>query len=236
MNIEVIKSSKRVLGNDIPWLSTYYLFSFANYLDPQNTSFGPLRVFNDDTIKGKSGFDMHPHRDMEIITVVLEGKVTHKDSMHNMGIVAEFEAQAMTAGTGVTHSEHNLEGRPLKLYQVWFTPNAKNLTPSYSKIVYSKKDLNNTLFPIASNIKKGKSLKINSDATFYRAIFQNNHRETIKPSGKLKYFIYVTDGIIKVNDKTLRTKDQARIITDKEFTIESSMDNSDFILIEMADI
>ncbi len=100
------------------WLSTYHLFSFADYYDPENMNFGALRVFNDDTIDGNSGFGPHGHRDMEIVTIVLNGELTHKDSMGNIGTIKAGEVQYMSAGTGVTHTEMNTKDESVHLYQI----------------------------------------------------------------------------------------------------------------------
>jgi len=116
-----IEASKRHLAK-YEWLKTYYLFSFSNYFDPANLQFGVLRVFNDDTINAYSGFDEHGHENMEIVTLVLEGALTHRDSMGNKEVIKAGEVQRMSAGTGVIHAEKNLGDEPVHLFQLWFMP------------------------------------------------------------------------------------------------------------------
>ncbi len=115
------------------WLDTHHTFSFADYYDPERIHFGNLRVLNDDTIAGGNGFGMHPHRDMEIITIPLSGMLTHKDTMGNMGMITAGEVQVMSAGTGVTHSEFNYSPLPVSLFQIWIFPKQWNVTPRYEQ-------------------------------------------------------------------------------------------------------
>ena len=116
------------------WLSAYWLFSFDRYYDPNNMTFGPLRVFNHDTVAGGGGFPTHPHREMEIVTYVLEGALRHKDSTGGAGLIRAGEVQRMTAGSGVAHSEFNAsEEAPVKLLQMWVLPERAELTPSYEQ-------------------------------------------------------------------------------------------------------
>lgn len=232
MDIQIISASNRKY-TDRGWLKSYNLFSFADYQDPENTNFGALRVFNDDMIKAKTGFEMHPHRDMEIVTIVLEGAVTHEDSLHNRGITRAFEAQAMTAGTGITHSERNQETSTLKLFQIWFTPGSKNLKPSYSKLHYKSVDLKNTLLPIASGHGSPKALKINSPIILYRSTLENLYKHHITPTKLKKYFIYVISGFISVDGRPVKAKEQARIETDLPFEIQSKSSQTDIIFIEI---
>src|SRR5687767_8270708 len=120
---------------DHGWLKANHSFSFANYFDPERIHFGVLRVLNDDSIEGGQGFPMHPHDNMEIITIPLEGALEHKDSMGNKAVVKAGEIQVMSAGTGVYHSEYNhFKDKTLKLFQIWLMPNKRNVTPRYDQI------------------------------------------------------------------------------------------------------
>src|SRR5262245_20358741 len=130
---------------DHGWLDTYHTFSFADYYDPRQIGFRSLRVINEDTVAPGSGFGMHPHRDMEIVTDVLSGALTHQDSMGHGGAIRPGELQHMTAGTGLLHSEVNAGEEPVHLYQIWLMPGKKGLTPSYSERAFPAEERHNTL-------------------------------------------------------------------------------------------
>src|SRR5210317_1297551 len=147
--IEIIKADERHFS-DFGWLKTYWLFSFSNYFDPHNIQFGALRVFNDDVVEPGTGFPTHPHEEMEIITIVLDGEMTHEDSMGNKAVIRAGDVQRMSAGTGLTHSEFNLAEQPVHFYQVWLLPDKKNLEPSYDQKSFTFNEWQNTLLPIAS--------------------------------------------------------------------------------------
>ncbi len=122
--IDIIKADQRHFS-DFGWLQTYWLFSFSSYFDPQNIRFGSLRVFNDDVVNPGTGFPTHPHEEMEIITIVLEGEMTHQDSMGNKTVIKAGDVQRMSAGTGLTHSEYNLAEKPVHFYQIWISARPK---------------------------------------------------------------------------------------------------------------
>ena len=137
--LEIIKSGQRHFS-DFGWLKTFWLFSFASYFDPKNLQFGPLRVFNDDVVEPGTGFPTHPHNEMEIITVVLEGEMTHEDSMGNKAVIKVGDVQRMSAGTGLTHSEFNLAETPVHFYQIWILPDTPGLKPSYDQRNFQPRD------------------------------------------------------------------------------------------------
>src|SRR6476620_2860675 len=167
--VELIKSSERHLSS-MGWLKSYFLFSFADYYDPNNIQFGPLRVFNDDYIAAKSGFPMHPHSDMEIVTIVLKGAITHKDSIGNEKVITAGEVQRMTAGTGLTHSEQNSGDEELHLYYLWFFPNRKGLQPSYEQKKLDFLDSSNELIPLVTGQKVlDDVVYMNNNSTVYYA-------------------------------------------------------------------
>jgi quercetin 2,3-dioxygenase len=151
--IKLITATQRHEAKVGDWLRSYYLFSFADYYDPANVQFGPLRVFNDDYIKGKAGFPMHPHADMEILSIVLDGQITHKDSIGNEGTINAGEVQRMTAGSGITHSEVNDGDEETHLLQLWFLTNKKGIAPSYEQMKVDFGDEKNKLVPLASGQK-----------------------------------------------------------------------------------
>ena len=149
------------------WLDTYHSFSFANYHDPAKVHFGVLRVLNDDTIEGGMGFGMHPHDNMEIITIPIFGGVHHKDSMGNSGIINTGDVQVMSAGTGIYHSEENANADlDLKLFQIWIFPNKRNITPRYDQKTFEVSDRTNKFQQIVSPMGSEDGLNIHQDAWF----------------------------------------------------------------------
>ncbi|MDA0989626.1 MAG: pirin family protein [Verrucomicrobia bacterium] len=205
--------------SDYGWLQTYWLFSFADYVDPDNTQFGALRVFNDDVIGAGQGFSAHPHRNMEIISVVHRGTVTHQDSMGTQGDVKAGDVQCMSAGTGVVHSEFNLAEDPLELYQIWIEPREQQRPPSYDQRSFSPSQWQNRLCPLASGEPGVDAARIHADATIYRAGLEAGHTLTVAGRPGRGLFIYVTTGDVEVNGTALQAKDQARIRDEQSLRI-----------------
>jgi len=165
--IKVIKSEERHHA-DMGWLSTYWHFSFAEYYDPANMNWGALRVFNDDVIQPGQGFGAHPHRDMEIVTYVLEGELEHQDSQGNKGAIHPGEIQVMSAGTGIVHSEYNhSKDRPVHLLQLWIVPRTKGLKPRWEQRRFTAADRRGTLLPVVSAGNIPGTLTMDQDATIY---------------------------------------------------------------------
>jgi redox-sensitive bicupin YhaK (pirin superfamily) len=167
---KILRSNERGL-TDLGWLKSYHSFSFGEYYDPENKGFRSLRVINDDYIEAGSGFDFHPHHDMEILTMVLSGAVTHIDNMGNSEIIRAGEFQLMSAGTGVLHSEHNFENEELRLLQIWIKPREKGLKPSYQQTSLEQLSFDDNGFRMIASGFTGSSsgftddscLKINQD-------------------------------------------------------------------------
>jgi redox-sensitive bicupin YhaK (pirin superfamily) len=147
--IQVIRASERHF-TDYNWLQTYWLFSFADYYDPDNIQFGALRVVNDDVVQPHKGFGTHPHEEMEIITIVLEGEVTHADSLGTKAVIRAGDVQRMSAGTGIRHSEFNLGDVPAHFYQIWLYPDTRGVEPGYGQQSFAAADRTNRLLPVAS--------------------------------------------------------------------------------------
>ena len=215
------------------WLSAYWLFSFDRYYDPQNLNFGPLRVFNHDRINPASGFPTHSHREMEIVTYILDGEITHKDSTGGRGVIRTGEVQRMTAGTGIAHSEINRStDRAVTLLQMWVLPATPGLTPSYEQKQFSPEDRLSKLLAIASGNGHEEAVRIHQDATFYVS--------TILPGDRLEHsigigrrgFLYVIEGEITLNRETFEAGDQARI-TDTESLELGARSKSELILIDL---
>jgi redox-sensitive bicupin YhaK (pirin superfamily) len=197
---------------DHGWLDTYYSFSFADYYDPENLNWGALRVFNDDTIAGGSGFPAHPHRDMEIVTYVLSGELAHRDSMGNHGVVGRGGVQFMSAGTGVTHSEYNDKADlPLHLVQMWVLPGRLGTPPSYGEMAFAEADrVNRWLDVVSGDPSVNAPIRITQDATFKVARLDGATIE-MKFAPKRYGFLFVAEGSAEANGHRLEAGDAVRL-------------------------
>lgn len=218
---------------DHGWLKTSHLFSFADYYDPTNSNFGVLRVFNDDYIEGNNGFPPHHHANFEIVTIVLDGAVTHEDSMGNRKTVGAGEVQSMSAGTGVMHAEMNEGDNLLHLYQLWFLPKARNIIPNYHQISIRAPKQINSLVMAAGNKEDPEVAYIHTDANVYIGTVHEETTTTYDTEKHRGVLIYVTTGKISVNQKPVNTNDQARIIREQSITIQGIVDST-YILIDVA--
>jgi quercetin 2,3-dioxygenase len=199
---------------DHGWLKSNFSFSFADYYDPSNLQFGPMRVLNDDWIAAGEGFGMHPHREMEIITIVLKGVLEHKDSLGNRAETTWGGIQRMSAGTGIVHSEYNTsENEPLELLQMWFLPGERGIEPSYETTDFDTAGLADGWIPVASSSSiEGKVAKIHQDMTVYLSEPAAGKTITFKQPAGRKVFLMVLEGDIRVNEDTLlQRRDAARI-------------------------
>ncbi len=213
------------------WLQTYWLFSFSNYHDPANTNHGSLRVFNDDIVQPHKGFGIHPHEEMEIVSIVLQGEMEHKDTMGNINRIRQNDVQRMTAGTGLQHSEWNHADRPVHFFQIWIMPDTPGLKPSYDQKNFSPEAWRNSLTLLASNNGNEDIVSLNTDARFYRAALDAGKSVDFSPQQSRHQFLYVIDGSATVNGQELNRRDQARIGKETSLTIGAST-NTDLILID----
>lgn len=196
-------------------------------------NFGPLRVFNDDTVSARSGFPLHPHSDMEIITIVLDGEIAHEDSLGNKTTIHAGEVQRMTAGTGITHSEHNNTDKEVHLYQLWFTPNKLNLNPSYEQKRVDFLDGKNELIPIVSGQKVLEDVVyMNSNTTIYYSNLKKDKEINFQTFDIRKTLIYITEGEVFVNGVQAEKNDQLRIDKMNLVEIKAAQD-AQFILIDV---
>lgn len=199
---------------DHGWLKSNFSFSFADYYDPANLQFGPMRVLNDDWIAPGEGFGMHPHREMEIITIVLNGVLEHKDSLGNRAGTTWGGIQRMSAGTGIFHSEYNTsESEPLELLQMWFLPGERGIQPSYETTAFNTEELADQWIPVASSSSvEGKVAGIHQDMTVYLSEPSAGKPITFtQPAGR-KVFLMVLEGEIRLGEDTvLSRRDAARI-------------------------
>jgi len=214
--IEHIRADSRFSRKDSS-LETYHLFSFGEYSDPKNNSFGALRVFNDDRVFPGTGFPLHPHANFEILTIVADGALTHSDSEGNSETISSGNAQRMSAGTGIMHSEFNLSEKPVRLFQIWFSPLKKNVRPSYQtgKGVFRKNSLAPCAVPdseLSTGKKKAKS-KVSLNATARVFALELSSGKTISLGKSLtgKTFVYLFSGKASIGKLSLSAGDQARI-------------------------
>ncbi|MCE1246298.1 MAG: pirin family protein [Firmicutes bacterium] len=229
--MKTISSSKRHFS-DYGWLKTFWLFSFSDYYDPDNIQFGALRVFNDDIVEPGTGFPTHPHHEMEIITVVLDGEMTHKDSMGNTAVIKAGDVQRMSAGTGLTHSEFNLSDKPVHFYQIWIFPDTKGLKPSYDQKTFEPVQWKNKLLPIASGRGIPDTVTFFTDAAIFRSDLDEGLAISHNADSSRRIFIYLTSGELEVNGILLKSGDQARIEPENEINIKA-MKNAAFIMIDV---
>ena len=230
-SIDIVRAKDRHF-NDFGWLKTYWLFSFANYYDPHTIQFGALRVFNDDVVEPGTGFPTHPHEEMEIITIVLDGEMTHEDSMGNKTVIRAGDVQRMSAGTGLTHSEFNLADKPVHFYQIWILPDTPGLEPSYDQRNFAPEQWRNRLLPVASGQGLNDIVTFHTDATIYRGQLDADHRLAFENTPGRRVFIYLTHGELSVDGQVLNKADQARIDTEKPIELKANAD-AHFVLIDV---
>lgn len=219
---------------DHGWLDTHHTFSFANYHNPERMNFGVLRVLNDDVVAGGMGFGEHPHRDMEIISIPLEGQLAHGDSMGNQGIISKGEVQVMSAGTGVMHSEKNANAdKPVKFLQIWIIPNKMRVEPRYDQISITNRAKPNDFQQIVSPNKDDNGVRIHQDAWMHLAEFEKGKTKEYKINNRKNgVYIFMIEGKIKINDQVLEKRDGYGISAIESFVVEA-MENSELLLIEV---
>ncbi len=197
---------------DHGWLNSYHTFSFANYYDPAHMGFRKLRVINDDRVSGGGGFAPHSHRDMEIITYVLEGALEHQDSLGNRSIIRPGEVQRMTAGTGVTHSEYNASKTDrVHLLQIWVLPERSGLEPGYEQKFYAPEEKQGKLCLIASQDGRNHSVTVHQDLNLYAAVLNNGEGVTHEIERDRHLWVQVARGSVIVNGETLTAGDAAAV-------------------------
>lgn len=229
-----IRTSESRGKADFGWLKATYSFSFSRWFDPERVNFGALRVLNDDIVLGGSGFGTHPHDNMEIISIPLEGAVAHKDSMGSSTVIKKDDVQVMTAGTGITHSEFNPNhDQDLKMLQIWIIPREKGLTPAYDQRVFKHEDRINSYQLLASPDGAAGSLPINQDAWLNRIDLEAGKTSTYKlnASGSGIY-LFLISGELVVDDKTLNNRDAMEITDTDSFEMTAQTD-TEILLIEV---
>ena len=219
---------------DYGWLKTSHTFSFSNYYDPERVNFGMLRVLNDDFVAAGQGFGTHPHNDMEIVTIPLDGALAHKDSTGSEGVIYPDEVQIMSAGTGIRHSEYNhLQNGESNFLQLWIFPDKKGHKPRYNQKSFNPEERRNKLQFIVTPEKKDGNLWLNQDTYLSRVDLDNgnsiNYKTHTQENGA---YLFLIDGEIKVVDETLSKRDGIGIWDTDEFTIFAAND-SQILIIEV---
>lgn len=216
------------------WLHSKHSFSFANYYNPERMHFGVLRVLNDDTVAAGMGFGTHPHDNMEIISIPLEGDLEHKDSMGNTTVIKNGDIQVMSAGTGVQHSEYNKnKDHPVKFLQIWVFPNKKNVTPRYDQITLKEEDRHNNLQQILSPNPEDEGVWIHQHAWFHLGKFDKGNSTDYKL--KLKgngLYIFNLSGDLMVNKQELKSRDSFGIWDIETVSLKAETD-TEFLIMEV---
>lgn len=216
------------------WLNSRHTFSFANYHNPERMNFGVLRVLNDDSVQAGMGFGTHPHDNMEIISIPLEGDLEHVDSMGNSTIIKEGDVQAMSAGTGVTHSEKNKNNdKQVKFLQIWVIPNEKNVKPKYDQI--SLKDIakENKFYQILSPNREDQGVWIHQDAWFHIGDFSKGNWDEYKINKEGNgVYAFILEGEVEINDVKLSRRDGMGIWNTDSFKVKAT-ENARILLMEV---
>lgn len=218
---------------DHGWLNSHHSFSFADYYDPEHMGFRTLRVINEDRVQPGRGFGTHPHRNMEIVTYVLDGGIRHKDSMGNGSVIVPGDVQRMTAGTGITHSEVNAsESEQLHLLQIWLLPRSTGLTPSYEQKRFTHDDKLGRLRIVASPDGRDGSVTLNTDASIYAGILDHGQEATLTLASERHAWVQVASGQVRMNGTLLNAGDGAALSDEPTVTLEG-VDHSEVILFDL---
>jgi quercetin 2,3-dioxygenase len=242
MNIKYRKAEKRG-KSDLGWLKANFSFSFADYFDPENLGAGQLIVFNDDIIAPKRGFGFHPHKNMEIITIVNKGAITHQDTMGSTGKIRRGDVQVMSAGTGLMHSEFNLEEIESESFQIWILPNQQIVKPRYEQKDFEWQNTKDEWIELVSGINnrldnKENSLFIYQNASIKIANFSiedSNQIKLVNFSKQLKeniLFLFLIEGQIQIEEQVLNRRDALEVYEKSEITI-NILQNSTVLVIEI---
>ncbi|HEY2417872.1 MAG TPA: pirin family protein [Steroidobacteraceae bacterium] len=210
---------------DHGWLKSCHSFSFADYFDPQHIEFGALRVINEDRVQAGQGFGTHAHRDMEIISYVLSGELAHKDSMGNGSTLVPGDVQRMSAGSGVRHSEFNPSSeRPVHFLQIWITPNANGIEPSYEEKHFEPREKRGRLRLIASPDRADGSVLIHQDARVYAGLFDGTESASLAIAAGRRAYVHVVRGTVSVNGLPLGSGDALKVADSAAVSVQAGSD------------
>jgi hypothetical protein len=230
--IKIRRSNERGHANH-GWLDTHYTFSFSDYYDPAFMGFRNLRVINEDRVAPAQGFPKHGHRDMEIITYVISGELSHRDSMGNGETIRPHEVQRMTAGTGVLHSEYSSPTDETHLLQIWILPEAKNLEPGYEQKLFAAEDKQGKLRLVASRGGDDGSVHINQDVKLYSSILKNGDVVSHDLAAGRHAWIQLISGSLDVNGEALNAGDGAAVSDEPKLALKAMADNTEMLLFDL---
>ena len=217
---------------DHGWLDARHHFSFANYHDPDRMGWGSIRVWNDDTIAAQSGFPPHPHRDMEIVTFVRSGAITHRDSLGNEGRTAAGDVQVMSAGTGITHAEMNLEDEATTLFQIWIIPDRQGEQPGWGQRSFPKATREGGFEVLASgDAEADDALPIRTDAKVAAATLAKGQSAVWNTSGERHQYLVAPKGRVTVNGREAQPRDGIAVTGESEIVVEA-LDDAEIVLVD----
>jgi quercetin 2,3-dioxygenase len=220
-------------SSKLTWLDSRHTFSFGDYYDPQNMGFSDLRVINEDRVDADAGFPTHSHRDMEIITYVLEGALAHKDSTGTSSVIWEGEVQRMSAGTGISHSEYNAsETVPVHFLQIWIIPNETGLNPGYEQRSFDLQEKRGSWVLVAAQDARDGSVKIHQDAALYLASLPKAGCLDYSLEPGRKAWLQVARGAVTLNSKPLNAGDGAAITNEENLDV-SAIDDAEILLFDL---
>ena len=230
--INIRRSKERGHANH-GWLDTNFTFSFADYYDPHFMGFRDLRVINEDRIEPAQGFPTHGHRDMEIITYMISGELSHRDSMGNGETIHPNEVQRMTAGTGVLHSEYSSPTDRTHLLQIWILPEKRNLQPGYEQKFFEREEKEGKLKLIASRGGDDGSIHINQDVRLFASVLKSGETVSNELAEDRHAWIQLISGELEVNGKKLEAGDGAAVSDETSLTLKALKDNTEFLLFDL---
>jgi redox-sensitive bicupin YhaK (pirin superfamily) len=221
-------------AENLGWLDTHYHFSFAQYRDPERMGWGALRVWNDDEIAAGAGFPPHPHADMEIVTYVRQGAVTHQDNLGNTGRTEAGDVQVMSAGSGIRHAEYNREDEPTRLFQIWIVPTRRGGEPGWGTKPFPQSDRSGRLVPLASgDPADGDALPIRADARLLGATLKAGESVTYRLAAERHAYLVPASGAVEINGSRIAARDGAAIRDEPELRIKA-LEDSELVLVDSA--
>ncbi|WP_326514057.1 pirin family protein [Clostridium intestinale] len=223
--------NKNMGRSNLGWLQSIFHFSFAEYYNPKNMNFGSLRVLNDDLVKSNTGFPTHPHKDMEIVSYVVKGALTHGDSMGNENTLTRGQVQYMSAGTGVYHSEYNLDDDTLRFLQIWILPDNTGYKPNYGDYRFTWEERKNKWLHMVSSKSGNAPIKINQDFNIYSIELDNNEEIDFPVNKGRQAYILQVEGSSSINELLLNERDAAEVIEENIYI--KAKNTSHILVLEM---